>query len=378
MNRKRLREKPWYPNAVALCIAVVLYVLLTHLGVVWGNIRAFLGFFAPVFWGCLIAYLVRPLAKKYRDRIFRRVKRERLRTGLANGFAFGTVILIVGLLLLLILPQLVQSIGVFAGNLDGYIDSFQRLIGRWDFLEHFGFTSERLESAMDGVIASVTGYVKENLAEILNRTADMGRGLFQFFIGFIISLYLLGERHRLKLGVQRLMKVTLRESSVQEAQRFLERCDVILGRYIVFNVIDSLIVGVLNAIFMAILGLPYVGLVSVAVAVSNLVPTLGPFVGAIIGGFVLVLVQPWYALAFLAFTLVLQIVDGYILKPRLFGSSLGVSGLWVLVGVVVGGRMFGITGILAAIPAVAILDFTWRDWLLPRLEARRQQMKPEE
>ena len=128
---------------------------------------------------------------------------------------------------------------------------------------------------------------------------------------------------------------------------------------------------------MVIVGMPYVGLVSVVVAITNLIPTFGPVVGGAIGAFVLLLVKPWHAAVFLVFTLILQTCDGYILKPRLFGSSLGVSGLWILIGVIVGGRMFGVGGILAAIPAVAILDHVYRELFLPWLEWRRARSKAE-
>ena len=70
--------------------------------------------------------------------------------------------------------------------------------------------------------------------------------------------------------------------------------------------------------------------------------------------------------------MVLQCVDGYLIKPKLFGDSLGVSGLWILIGVVIGGRMFGIVGILLAIPGVAILDMLYREYFMPWLEARRK------
>ena len=147
----------------------------------------------------------------------------------------------------------------------------------------------------------------------------------------------------------------------------------ILKRYIVFNLLDSLIVGGANAIFMAIVGMPYVGLVSFVVAIANLIPTFGPVIGALIGGFVLLMVNPWHALAFLIFTFILQTVDGYILKPKMFGDSLGVSGLWILVGVIVGGRAFGVVGILLAIPGVAILDFLYQEYFLPWLETRERE-----
>ena len=168
------------------------------------------------------------------------------------------------------------------------------------------------------------------------------------------------------------MQAALSEARLEKIKVFLNRCHLILNRYIVYNLLDCLLVGIINALFMTVLGLPYIGLVSFVIAVSNLIPTFGPIVGAVIGAFILFLVKPWYALAFLIFTVVLQTLDAYFIKPKLIGDSLGISGLWLLIGVIVGGRMFGIVGILLAIPAIAIIDFTYRDYFLPWLENRRR------
>ena len=114
----------------------------------------------------------------------------------------------------------------------------------------------------------------------------------------------------------------------------------------------------------------YVGLISVIVALTNLIPTFGPIIGGAIGAFILVLIKPWHALAFFIFTLVLQFVDGYILKPKLFGSSLGVSGLLILISVLVCGNIAGVVGILLSIPLAAILNFVYVDVTLPYLEKK--------
>lgn len=179
------------------------------------------------------------------------------------------------------------------------------------------------------------------------------------------------------MGLRRFLKAALDESRYENTRTFLLRCNLILNRYIVFNILDALLVGVVNAIFMFIMGFPYAGLLSVVVGVTNLVPTFGPFVGGAIGAFILLLIKPWYAAAFMLFTLVLQLIDGYIIKPKLFGESLGVPALWILVGIVVGGKMFGIIGILLSIPIVAILDFSYKDYFLPWLESNRKKSASE-
>ena len=129
--------------------------------------------------------------------------------------------------------------------------------------------------------------------------------------------------------------------------------------------------GCINAIFMAIAGMQYIGLVSFIVAVANLLPTFGPIIGGVLGGFILLMVKPIHALMFIIFTIVLQFVDGYIIKPRLFGNTLGVSGLWILIAVIVAGEMFGVPGILLAIPGAAIIDRVYKENFLPMLERRR-------
>ncbi len=158
---------------------------------------------------------------------------------------------------------------------------------------------------------------------------------------------------------------------------YWKRCNQILVRYILFNLLDGLIVGLTNAVFMSILGMPYVVLISVVVGVANLVPTFGPVAGGAIGAFILVIVNPWHALWFLIFTVALQIVDGYVLKPKLYGNTFGVPSLWVLIMIIVGGRIFGLWGILISIPLAAILSFTFRENIWPWLKKRRARKDAE-
>lgn len=143
-------------------------------------------------------------------------------------------------------------------------------------------------------------------------------------------------------------------------------------RYILCDLLDGMIIGVANAVFMLLVGYPYVPLISVVVGVTNLAPTFGPILGAVIGAGILLLVNPWYALVFLIFTIALQTVDGYIIKPKLFGNTLGVPSIGILVSIIVFGRMFGAIGVLLAIPFAAIIDYIYKDGILPKLESRRK------
>ncbi|MBE5861551.1 MAG: AI-2E family transporter [Lachnospiraceae bacterium] len=129
-----------------------------------------------------------------------------------------------------------------------------------------------------------------------------------------------------------------------------------MEKYIIAELVEALVVGSANFIFMLIFGMPYAVLVSVVVGITNMIPTFGPIFGAAIGGLILLLADPWKAVAFLIFTAILQTLDGYVLKPKMYGDALGVSPVMILVFIIVGGKMFGVIGILIAIPLAAILS----------------------
>ncbi|MBR3391825.1 MAG: AI-2E family transporter [Firmicutes bacterium] len=369
MTGRPFKDKTWYPYAVAACIAVLFFVLLTRFDSIWQGCKTFIGFFSPVILGCVIAYIVNPLAKLYRRLLFSRLKKPSRQSFFANLLAFITVILFLVFTLMMLIPQLIDSVYTFIENLDGYVASLSSMLEEWGLSSSLDL--QKLIDSSENLLDTVTTYIRDNIKDILATSAHAGKSLVKWAIAFMLSIYLLADKERLKSGGGRFLRAVMRPEQYDRAVVFLRRCDFILSRYIVFNLLDSLIVGIVIAVFMTVLGLPYAGLVSFVVAITNLIPTFGPIIGLIIGGFILVLVKPWYALAFIGFSLVLQLLDSYLIKPKLFGDSLGVSGLWILIGIIVGGRMFGIVGILLAIPAVAILDFLYATYLLPWLEAKR-------
>jgi len=124
---------------------------------------------------------------------------------------------------------------------------------------------------------------------------------------------------------------------------------------------------------MLIAGMPFVSVVSVIVGVTNLFPTFGPIVGAVLGSLVLVLVSPRAVIFFLIFTIILQTIDGYVIKPKLFGGALNVSSVLILAAIIVGGKVCGMIGVLLSIPVAAILVYVYNELIIPRLEKRKEE-----
>ena len=365
-------KKKWVPYTVATCSAVVLYMILNNLGGIFQGFSGVITFIKPIIIGIIIAYVFNPLSNFLEKKPFSKIKNEKTRWTLSVIIAIVVIILCVTLLCVALIPQLAESISTLFSNMDGYLASLQELFKQIENgkVTFFSLDLTSLADLGDRIVGYISSYFTDNMGNVVKGTSNLGKGVVDLALALILAIYFLLDKHRIMSGCQKLLSLIVKESTYTKTTEYLQRCNDITIKYISVDLIDGIAVGVLNFIFMLIMKMPYAVLISVIVGVTNLAPTFGPLIGAVIGGFILVLVNPWMALWFLIFTIVLQTVDGYILKPKLFGDSLGVSSLMILISIILGGRLFGVIGILIAIPFAAILDFTWRDFVIKKLEER--------
>jgi predicted PurR-regulated permease PerM len=374
-----LLEKKWFAYTFALCSAVVLYLFLTHVPVLLTGLKAVVDFVFPVIVGFCIAYVLDPVAGFFQKTLFKKVKSSRASRNLS---VFATIVFTIVLIVLFavaIIPPIIRSLVDMVSNSSNYLTNIQ---GWLSILSEFAGTKNVdvswVTSAINDLADTVTSYFSENTATILDKSVKIGTTFFNGILAYIIAIYFLADKVRLQNAVRRLWHMLSNDKSYNVLSRFLKRCNMIMYRFIWCDLIDALIVGVANAVFFAIVGMPFNAMISVVVAVTNLAPTFGPVVGCIIGCVILVLQNPLQALTFLIFTIILQTIDGYVLKPKMFGGLLGVPSVWILICIIVGGRIFGVLGILLAIPFAAITDHLYGDYFCPYLQKRRERLDQEE
>lgn len=373
--RKAL-DQPWAAMTFAACAGVVLFVLLSHLGLIGKGLVKLYGFVEPVFIGLVIAYVTDPLVVFYEEHVFRKVGRKNIRRGLSVAATYLSIVVFIALILVSLIPQLISSVRLFISNLDSYSSAFNVLMkDLTDWAASHNVDISKYTSVGSDIVGLITSSLPQSVDGILNKTITYGKNVFDAVIAIIIAIYFLMDKTRLLRGGHRLWRAIVSEGSYRRSSNFLVRCNEIMIRFIVFDLLDGLIIGCANAAFMLVAGYPYLPLISIVVGVTNLAPTFGPIVGAVIGAGILLLVNPWYALVFLIFTIALQTVDGYVIKPKLFGNTLGVPSIGILIAIIVFGRMFGAVGVLLSIPVAAILDYIYKDGILPKLESRKERKK---
>lgn len=369
-RKKSILRNRWLQLTASLCIAVLLYLIMSHINLLLKGLGVLVSFITPVLSGLVLAYIMNPLSVVFEDYVFKKIENAKTRHRLAVVATIGVVMLLLTLLLMVLIPQLFNSAAYLVSHIDDYADKLQGLIvaTAGDHLQ-----IESIVAFFNDILDQITERISGNYDSLVNASVSLGKQVANQFIGFILAIYFLLGKEKLLNEGKRLIQAVMKGDSYDRTMDFLTRCHTILIRYIAFDIIDGLVVGLINYIFMKITWMPYAGLVSIVIGVTNLAPTFGPIVGCLIGAFILVLINPLQAAFFILFTILLQIFDGYIFKPRLFGATLGASPIWILIFIIVGGRMFGIWGILLAIPAASILGFVYNEMIVSRLEDRRKQ-----
>ncbi|WP_026504608.1 AI-2E family transporter [Butyrivibrio sp. NC3005] len=369
---KKWKNQNWFQYAVALCIAILFYTIINNIDGIQDCFSVLYGFISPVVLGVIIAYLLNPVMSFYERTIFSRLKQQSFRRSFSLILTVITFLLFFSVLLIALIPQIVSSLTTLFANVDEYSNTLQMLLEKLkETAAKFKLDISSFTAFSDNFLSTFKSSIPNGFNSIVNTSVNIGSGILNAVISFILAIYFLADKEHLIGGWSNLLGLLVSDKHKRDWVDFWTRCNTILLRYIGGDLLDALIVGVVNWIFMLAFGMPYAVLISLIVGVTNLAPTFGPIVGAVIGGFILVLVNPWSALWFLIFTIVLQTCDGYIIKPKLFGNTLGIASVWILVSIIVFGRVFGIVGVLLAIPFAAIIDFIYREFFLVWLKRKK-------
>ena len=353
----------WVPYTIAACSAVVLFSILNNISSIGAAVSTIIGTFKPIIIGLAVAYMLNPLAKLMEKLLEPSVKKEKIRNWIAIAISFAAVLLFTGVLLYSLIPQLIDSILQFFNNINNYADTLNSLVHELAVIaESKGIDVNSLVDTSSNFVANAVTMLTAYGGKMVGQSFSLGSDALGILVGFILAIYFLVSKKMLLDGINRLMDLTLKQERCESIRNFLGRCNVIVSRFIIDDLLDALIVGIVNFIFMTVMQMPYSVLISVVV-VTNLAPTFGPFVGGFIGSFVLLFASTGSTIPFIVFTIILQLCDGYVIKPKLFGQTLGVPGIWMVSGIIIGGELFGVLGILMAVPVVGIMTFVYRDYI---------------
>jgi len=359
---------------------LLVYRLLQSSDDVWKSVMSSVSFLlrllSPFIAAILIAYILNPAVKGIETVLGKIFKKNGLTKGkklLSLCIVYAVTVTVIAVTLYYIIPGIVRNMGDLVRNMPRYFMRLQEYYTN-TILPYPLFSSDAVQNAISAQIEHFMANLTSTLATIISGVTRFIFSTISFVlsavIGLILSFYLLNERENIVASCSRLLHARLGEKRSASVMGFLNSVDRVFGRYISAKLLICFIMFALSFTVFGIIGVPYVVLMAAIVALSTLVPYIGPFVGAVPPIVISLLVSPQMALYAGISLLVMHLLDGYVIEPFVFSGKMGLSPFWILLSIILGGGLFGLWGMLLAVPVAAVVKLLIAGYIKSRQQRR--------
>ena len=365
-------KKKIFVYAGSLSIAVAIAAFFFYFDRVIDILQFLLSIGFPFFLGIFLAFLLHKPSRWFEKKLFGSFKlSSKNKRLLSIIISFILFLCLIALFFGTIIPSLIDSAMQFSDNFTAYWD---RLVTYVISLgSSWNVSVSSIEKALNetDVLNTITTTLTKYLPEIANYSYNLIRLVINLILAFVSAFYILLDKESLTMGLKELNYALFDKTTANFITAWTEDAKLVFEKYIVGSIIDSSIIGVSCYIGVSLLQIPYAPMIGFVVGITNVIPVFGPFIGAIPVIVLLLLIDPFYALVFAIFILVLQQIDGNVLKPIVLGDQLGISGFWILFSVTIGGGLAGVVGMFLGVPVFALIYAGVRDFSKARLEKKK-------
>ena len=351
-------SKSLFKMLMALIVfALVLFQALAHVDVVLNAFVFIWRLISPFIFGAMLAYLLYPAYQKFYKLLKKMINTTSEKfDGIFSTVALLLMLVSVGLLItalaFFVVPELVQSAEVIGIRLPGFIDQIEMT---FESLSRSYAWAELLKSfSWADILNEVTGFIQNLVMAFFANLSGITSGIYRFTITLIFALYLIIDPKDVIKPFAWLHENALPNQAKNEITSTLTIAKDVMSRYIRGTLLDALLVGALFFVSLSVMGIPSAMLVAFLQMVTNLIPVFGAWIGAILSGILIAVVEPNALLPFIILVMVIQQIDANLLQPKIVGQSVGLPGVYVFIAVTIGSQLFGFWGLLLSVPVSAI------------------------
>lgn len=345
------RLKKYQDIIFLITISIIIYKVIQNYQVLFSVLIKMNVVLTPFFWAFGMAFLLNPLMKKIET--YKGMSRTRTLVVM-----YTLLIGLLSLFVIIVTPRMISSVTEIIVNMPRYYNRLQmllssvlesRLISDTDVNEFLSTSTRKLAD-------SVFDYLNHSATKMVSRVIDLTSAVLQFVVGLIISIYMLYDKERFQDSLKKLLYYLFERENAKKIIEWGSITNSVFTDFFIGKSLDSLIIGILCGIGLSIIGTPYPFLLALIVGIFNMIPYVGPFIGAVPAVFFTLLSDPLKALWVILFIFVLQQFDGNILGPKILGDRLGVRPIYVMLAIFVGGGFFGIFGMLIGVPVFKLIS----------------------
>ena len=360
-----------------IIMAIVLIFAFIYISEIWSFVKFIIKVFMPFIVGLAIAFVLNVLMNTIENKWFKKWKAStKVKRPISLLISIAIVLGFIVFLLLLIIPNLQNTIELFADSIPTYSRNLQNLLNGWGI--NADVISE-IREVLDSLGTSLSEYIKNNSNQVIDVTlgiaSNVVTGFVNITIGFVFAIYFLAQKEKIASQFSKVMDAYLPNKKICKIKEIATLSNKVFSHFVSGQCIEAIIIGILCFLGMVLLRLPYASTISVLVGFTALIPVFGAFIGTIFGAFLIFMISPLQAIIFVMFIIILQQLEGNLIYPKVVGKSVGLPGIWVLVAVTVGASINGVLGMLLSVPICSIIYSILATNVRIRLEDKNKQNK---
>ena len=386
MNNFKNELKSLRPWLIIITYSVILILIALNFSFVIGIISKYLNVLKPFFVGICIAFVLNIPMTKIENIILNKSNKDtfvyKFSRAISMSLTVVFALVIVFFFGYIIIPQLIETIANLINNITNIING---IINNMDAILSFfkikGINANIDTTSVDkffssvgldwnSVIKSVTDMLSFTGLSVFSYISTFAVGAANIMLSFMLSLYLLAGKEKFIRQTKKLIAALFNREVTDLVMKYSKISHEIFTGFISGQLLEALIIGSLVYIALLIFKMPYSLLISSIISIMALVPIIGPILALIIGFLLVLSVDPVKAVWFGILVLSIQQFDGNFIYPKVVGKSVGLPGIWTLLSIVVFGGMYGITGVILAVPVTAILYATLSEFINKRLDKK--------
>ena len=357
LNKKTLRNI--FLGAASL---VVLYWLLHETERLTNLLYTGWNVLAPFLVGAAVAFILNVPMRGF-ERLLKGIPKLGIRRALAATLTFLMILLILAAVFLLLIPELsetlekliprlVNFVTDIGARVNGFLESNPEL-KQW-LSENADFKMIDWSDIVQKAAAILGNSISKILAGAVAAISTLSTALIDLVIGVVFAVYCLFHKETLARQGRKLLYAYLPEKTSDYIVRTMRLTNSTFSNFLSGQCIEVVILGSMFAVTMWIFGMPYIPLISVLVAVTAFIPYVGAWIGCIVGAFLIFVAEPSLTIWFVIMFLILQEIENNLIYPKVVGTSVGLSGMWVLLAIGIGGHLMGVAGMFLMIPIVSV------------------------
>ena len=363
---KEPKKRRHHTAAFLFCAVTFLVVyIIVNFPNISGIFSGLISVLSPIILGFALAYVLNPLLRLFEFRIFKGIKNKKLLRAISLIMTYVVTILVLTAFFLLVIPELINSISRFGSKFgDQIVNYIERGIA-WanNFIASIlgsagSISKEDLLKAITNVQNAASESSGSPVTTIIEFIIQYGTviliGIKNFIVALFISVYVLISKERIGAQINKGTSAFLSKKAKATLYRYARICNKAFSGFFTGVIIDSVLIGFITLAVLSIFKVPFATLVATIVAITNIIPVFGPFIGAIPSFFIILIESPTKAFLFLLLLLLIQQLDGNVIAPKILGTSTGLSSLGVIISITVMGEFFGLIGMLLGVPIFAV------------------------